>query len=210
VAGRLRLTDGLRARPAWAHWAGLCVAAAGGALAGQAIDPARLNWQPALAAVEPWRAISAAWVHLSPLHLAANLAGTALVAALGLAAGCRRRAAMAWALAWPLTQLGLLAQPGLAAYGGLSGVLHAAVAVAAWQLLRGGAGRRRAIGAALAAGLLAKLLLEAPWQGPLRQVPGWDISIAPAAHVSGALAGWLCALACGVGSAADRPPPATP
>ena len=39
-----------------------------------------------------------------------------------------------------------------------------------------------------------------------------------AAHASGALAGWLCALACGVGGsvgsgvggAADRPPPATP
>lgn len=210
MAGGLRLTAWLRTLPAWVHWAGLCAAAALGALAAPAIDPARLNWQPALAAAEPWRAVTAAWVHLSPLHLAANLAGTAVVAALGLAAGCRRRAAVAWALAWPLTQLGLLAQPALAAYAGLSGVLHAAVAVAAWQLLRGGAGQRRAIGAALATGLLAKLLLEAPWQGPLRQVPGWDIAIAPAAHASGALAGWLCALACGVGSAADRPPPPSP
>jgi len=184
--------------------------AAVGALVTGAIDPGKLNWQPALAAAEPWRAVTAAWVHLSPLHLAANLAGTVVVAALGLAAGCGRRAAVAWALAWPLTQLGLVAQPALAAYGGLSGVLHAAVAVAAWQLLRGAAGQRRAIGAALAAGLLAKLLLEAPWQGPLRQVPGWDIAIAPAAHASGALAGWLCALACGVGGTADRPPSATP
>jgi rhomboid family GlyGly-CTERM serine protease len=206
VAGRLRLT----ALPAWVHWAGLCAVAACGALAAQAFDPSRLNWQPALAVTEPWRAVTAAWVHLSPLHLVANLAGTAVVAALGLAAGCGRRAAVAWALAWPLTQLGLLAQPALSAYGGLSGVLHAAVAVVAWQLLREAAGQRRAIGAVLAAGLLAKLLLEAPWLGPLRQVPGWDIAIAPAAHASGALAGWLCALACGVGGAADRPPPATP
>lgn len=193
----------------WVHWAGLCAAAALGALAAQAIDPGLLDWQPALAAAEPWRAITAALVHLSPQHLAGNLAATAVVAALGLAAGCRRRAALAWALAWPLTQLGLLAQPALGAYGGLSGVLHAAVAVAAWQLLRGDRGTRRAIGAALALGLLAKLLLEAPWQGPLRQLPGWDIAIAPAAHASGALAGWLCALACGVGSVADRPAPAT-
>jgi rhomboid family GlyGly-CTERM serine protease len=192
------------------HWAGLCVVAALGALAAQAADPGRLNWQPALATAEPWRAITAAWVHLSPLHLAANLAGTAVVAALGLAAGCRRRAALAWALAWPLAQLGLLGQPGLTAYGGLSGVLHAAVAVVAWQLLRGDVGLRRAIGGALAAGLLAKLLLEAPWQGPLREVPGWDIAIAPVAHASGALAGWLCALACGVGSAADHPPAPRP
>ena len=194
----------LAALPAWVHWAGLCAAAALGALLAQAIDPARLNWQPALAAAEPWRAITAAWVHLSPLHLAGNLAATAVVALLGRAAGCGRRAALAWALAWPLTQLGLLVQPALTAYGGLSGVLHAAVAVVAWQLLRGERGLRRAVGGAMAAGLLVKLGLEAPWQGPLHQVVGWDFPVAPAAHASGALAGWLCALACGVGSAADR------
>ena len=210
MAGRLRLSLRLAALPAWVHWAGLCGAAALGALLAQAVDPSRINWQPPLAATEPWRAVTAAWVHLSPLHLAGNLAATAVVALLGRAAGCGRRAAVAWALAWPLTQLGLLAQPALTAYGGLSGVLHAAVAVVTWQLLRGDRGRRRAIGAALAAGLLAKLWLEAPWQGPLHQVAGWDFPVAPAAHASGTLAGWLCALACGVGSAADRPPPASP
>ena len=173
--------------------------AAVGALLAQALDPALLRWQPELAFTQPWRWVSAAWVHLSALHLAANLLGTALVAALGRAAGCGGRAALAWALAWPLTQGGLLAQPALQQYGGLSGVLHAAVAVAAWQVLRAERGRRRAIGGALLAGLLVKLLLEAPWQGPLRQVPGWDLLIAPGAHASGAAAGLLCALACGVG-----------
>jgi len=176
-----------------------------GAIVAWGIDPHLLRWQPELAWVQPWRWVSAAWVHLSSRHLLANLAGTAVVAALGIAADCGRRAALAWALAWPLTQLGLLAQPSLQAYGGLSGVLHAAVVVATWQLLRSTPGAHRAIGGAIGLGLLAKLLLEAPWQGPLRQVPGWDIAIAPAAHASGALAGWLCALACGVGSAADRP-----
>jgi len=175
------------------------VLAAAGALLAIAADPALLRWQPELAGAQPWRWVTAAWVHLSPLHLAANLLGTALVAALGLAAGCGHRAAGAWALAWPLTHLGLLAQPALHQYGGLSGLLHAGVAVAAWQLLRADRGRRQAIGAALAAGLLLKLLLEAPWQGPLRRVPGWDIAIAPLAHATGAAAGWLCALACGVG-----------
>jgi rhomboid family GlyGly-CTERM serine protease len=204
VAGRLRLSDGLAALPAWVHWAGLCAAAAAGALLAWMADPALLRWQPELAWAQPWRLVTAAFVHLSPLHLGANLAGTAVVAALGAAAGCGRRAACAWALAWPLTQLGLLAQPALRSYGGLSGVLHAAVAVAAWQLLRGARGPRRVIGAAIALGLLGKLLLEAPWQGPLRQLPGWDIAIAPAAHASGALAGWLCAMACGVGTAAQR------
>ena len=198
MAGAARLT------PAWLPWATLCGLAAGGALLAQAIDPALWRWQAELAASQPWRSITAAWVHLSPLHLGANLLGTALVAALGHSAGCGRRAALAWALAWPLTHLALLAQPGLRQYGGLSGLLHAGVAVACWQLLRGARGRRRAIGAALAAGLLLKLLLEAPWQGPLRQVAGWDIAIAPLAHASGAAAGWLCALACGVGSGAGH------
>ena len=193
------MAGGVRLRPVWLPWAALCGLAAGGALLAQGIDPALLRWQPELAAAQPWRSVSAAWVHLSPLHLGANLLGTVLVAALGISAGCDRRAALAWALAWPLTHLALLAQPALRQYGGLSGVLHAGVAVAAWQLLRGDRGQRRAIGAALAAGLLLKVLLEAPWQGPLRQVPGWDIAIAPLAHAGGVAAGWVCALACGVG-----------
>lgn len=200
------MIDRLAALPAWAHWAGLCAAAALGAVAARFIDPALLRWQPELAFSQPWRLVTAAWVHLSSQHLIANLAGTAVLAALGRAAGCDRRAAIAWAGAWPLTHLGLLAQPTLAAYGGLSGVLHAGVAVAAWQLIRGGHGLRRAVGAAIAAGLAAKVLLEAPWLGPLRQVPGWDILVAPAGHASGALAGWLCALACGVGSRAGQAP----
>lgn len=191
-------------------WLMLCGLAAGGALAAQAIDPAALRWQPELAWSQPWRAVTAAWVHFSPLHLGANLLGTALVAALGAAAGCGRRAALAWALAWPITHLALLAQPELSRYGGLSGVLHAGVAVAVWRLLRAERGVRRAIGAALAAGLLLKLGLEAPWQGPLRQVSGWDIAIAPLAHATGAAAGVLCALACGVGGDADRQPGAGP
>ena len=189
-----------RAEPASA-WLLLSLLAGLGALSAGAADPALLRWQPELALLQPWRFISAALVHFSALHLLANLLGTALVAALGWAAGCDRRAALAWALAWPLTHAGLLLQPELAHYGGLSGVLHAGVAVAAWQLLRGGQGAQRLIGALLAGGLLLKLLLEAPWLGPLRQSPGWDIAIAPLAHSSGAIAGLLCARILGVGTA---------
>lgn len=191
------------AEPASA-WLLLSLLAGLGALVAWAADPALLRWQPELAWQQPWRFISAAWVHLSMLHLLANLLGTALVAALGWAAGCDRRAALAWALAWPLTHAGLLLQPGLSHYGGLSGLLHAGVAVAILQLLRGTRGQRRTIGALLAAGLLLKLLLEAPWLGALRQPAGWDIAIAPLAHSSGAIAGWLCALVCGVGAPARQ------
>ena len=154
-----------------------------------------LDWQPGRASAEPWRAISAAWVHWSPLHLGANLLGAAVLAALGWAARLPARAALAWALAWPLTHLALGVQPALAHYGGLSGVLHAGVAVAACWLLLQERGPRRGVGAAIALGLALKLLLEEPWGPPLRDSPGWDIALAPLAHATGALAGAVCALA---------------
>ncbi|HEX2009384.1 MAG TPA: rhombosortase [Roseateles sp.] len=152
-----------------------------------------LDWQPALAAHEPWRLLSAAAVHWSLQHLLANLAGCAVLAWVGLAARLHRRAALAWLLAWPLTQAGLLLRPDLLHYGGLSGVLHAGTAVLAVELL-GRRGQERAIGAAIAAGLLLKLALEQPWGPALQTTAGWDIAIAPAAHLSGALAGAMCAL----------------
>ena len=179
------------------RWLGLCAVLAVGAVVAWFLPAAQLDWQPTLAGSQPWRWWTAALVHWSPLHLGANLLGLALVAALGHAAACRGRATLAWLLAWPLTQLGLLLQPALRHYGGLSGVLHAGVAVATVALLRQ-RGPRRAVGIALLAGLLLKVLIESPWLGPLRQVAGWDMPIAPLAHASGALAGLLCGLLCGL------------
>ncbi len=163
-----------------------------------------LDWQPARAAAEPWRAFTAAWVHWSGLHLAANLAGAGVLAALGWVARLPPRATLAWALAWPLTQCGLWLRPDLAHYGGLSGVLHAGVAVAAVWLLAPQPGpqpesqrerrRERAVGAGIALGLVIKLLLEAPWGPTLRSSAEFDIAIAPLAHATGAVAGLLCAL----------------
>lgn len=178
----------------WA-WPALAALLAGLALALQGADSGRWDWQPGLWAREPWRAWSAAGVHWSSAHLAMNLLGTALLAWLGWRAGAGRRETLAWALAWPLVQWGLLLQPGLRHYGGLSGVLHAGIAVLVWRLLRSGPGRERAIGAGLAAGLVVKLLLEAPWSGAVREVPGWDFALAPLAHLSGAVAGLACAIA---------------
>lgn len=152
-----------------------------------------LSWQPALALPEPWRWWSAAWVHLSRTHLLANLAGGLLVIALGAAAHVSARAALAWALAWPLTHLGLLFAPELVRYGGLSGVLHAGVAVAAVTLLGRAARAERRVGLAIAAVLALKLLSETPWRGPLAHPAGWDIAVVPLAHSTGAVAGALLA-----------------
>jgi rhomboid family GlyGly-CTERM serine protease len=152
-----------------------------------------LEWRPDSAWREPWRIWSAAWVHYSRLHLLANAAGAALVMALGLAARMPARAALAWFIAWPLTHLALLLRPELAGYGGLSGVLHAGVAVVAVELgLR--RGRARRLGLVIAAVLLLKLVLEEPWGPALRWPAGWDIAVAPFAHAAGVAAGALCAL----------------
>ena len=166
---------------------------AGAIGAGWLPDARALDWQPARATDQPWRAWTAVFVHYSGLHLAANLAGLVLTAALGVVSRVPRRCVLAWALAWPLTQLGLLLQPQLLHYGGLSGVLHAGVAVAAVHLIAVGERRRLAVGIALVAGLVLKVIAEAPWAAPVRQVRGWDIAIAPIAHAPGTAAGLACA-----------------
>lgn len=176
---------------AWTALAGLLGV---GALVAWWLPSPWLDWQPAAFGREPWRALSAAFVHWSALHLGANLLGGVLVAALGRVAGLPARAALAWAAAWPLTHLGLLAQPALAHYGGLSGVLHAGVAVAAWWLVLRTSGRSRSIGAALLAGLAIKVGLEDPFGAPLVHPAGWDIAVAPLAHASGAIAGTVTGL----------------
>jgi rhomboid family GlyGly-CTERM serine protease len=180
-------------------WAALAAALALGALLAFVAEPgsfAALDWQPALAWREPWRAALAAFVHYSVLHLFANLAGVALVGALGWFARVPWPIAVAWLVAWPLTQLALLARPDLLHYGGLSGVLHAGVACVGWQLAVREHGARRAIGAFVLAGLAIKVASEAPFGAPLRQPPGWDIATAPFAHATGLVAGLLAAVVC--------------
>ena len=177
-------------------WLALAALLAAGALLAPLWPTPSLDWQPGIAWTQPWRWWTAAFVHWSRWHLIANLAGVALVAALGVAAAVTARAALAWAIAWPLTQLGLLLKPELVHYGGLSGVLHAGVAVAGWQVARHGRGAQRAVGGLLLAGLAAKVLLESPWGPALRHPSDWDIAIAPMAHACGAVAGLLMALAC--------------
>jgi len=153
-----------------------------------------LDWQPGLASSQPWRAWSAAFVHWSGWHLAANLIGCAVVAAFGAAARVPLRASVAWLVAWPLGHAALALQPALPSYGGLSGVLHAGVAIAAWQVARHDEGRRRVVGVGVLLGLALKLVLESSWSHAVQVVPEWDFPVASLAHLTGALAGLLCAV----------------
>jgi rhomboid family GlyGly-CTERM serine protease len=185
----LATRDG-RGRPglAWATFAALLAACS---LLAASWPAASLDWQAQRAWSEPWRWWTAAFVHLSPLHLTANLAGCVVVGAFGWAARLPRRWVWAWVGAWPVGQLALLAVPGLARYGGLSGLLHAGVAVAAVgaSCTARGEPRKRWIGLAVLGGLALKVLVERPWAGAVQPWPGWDIGVVPAAHATGALAG---------------------
>ena len=192
-------------------WVAVAVGLAAWALLGGLIDPASIDWQPSLAWRQPWRAFTAIGVHYSAAHLGGNLAGVALAGVFGVAARVSARLAWAWLAAWPLTHFGLLARPELAHYGGLSGVVHAGVAIVIVFVLVRGTRRQRLVGSAVAAGFGAKLLSEVPWGEALRHPAGWDIAVAPIAHTSGALAGAVCAvLALGLQRAAALRHPASP
>lgn len=173
-------------------WVGLVAAAMPRA---QALSAGLLAWDGAQWLSQPWRLWSAAWVHLSGLHLLANLLGIVLVAGLGWVAAPGPRAAWAWAASWPLTHLGLALRPELMSYGGLSGVLHAGVAVVVVATLADPRDRAsRLIATLLGLGLLAKVMLERPWARLLSHPEGWDIAVVPWAHASGAVCGMACAL----------------
>ena len=188
------LEMGLRSgsRPGSRWWLWLSAVFIGGSFVGSWLPSATLDWQPDLAATEPWRAFSAAFVHWSLLHLGANLLAAVVVGALGAAAQMPRWQACAWLAAWPLTHLGLLLKPDLAHYGGLSGVLHAGVSVVCVWLLLQGRGARRALGAVVTLGLLIKICSESPWGPALQRSDEFDIAVAPIAHATGAAAGLFC------------------
>lgn len=154
-----------------------------------------LDWQRGLLWSQPWRLWTAAFVHLHPLHVVASLLGCAVVGFVGRAAGVPGRAALAWVLAWPLTHLALRVSPDLQRYAGLSGVLHAGVAVLAVELVATRRGRDRRIGLALAAGLALKLLLERAWATPVSVDSAWPFPVVTLAHLTGAVAGAACAAA---------------
>lgn len=142
----------------------------------------------AIASGEYWRLVSGQLVHLGLGHLWPNLAALAIIGILFdevFRAGDWWRATGASVAA---IDLGLyVLEPDVLWYVGLSGVLHGFVAAGSLAFLA----RRQAIGALLAAGLVAKLTFE-QLVGPVpltAESVGGPVVVA--AHLYGALGGFL-------------------
>lgn len=190
----VRLLRQFRTSAGATAWVGVAALLCVMAMAGADVPADVLDWQPARFTTEPWRAFTAVAVHYSREHLVANLLAVALTALFGVVAHLPAHMALAWFAAWPLTQVGLLLRPELAHYGGLSGVVHAGVAVVITWLLLTGTRAQRLVTLAVLTGFCGKLVSEAPWGPALRHPEGWTIATVPLAHTSGAIAGAACAL----------------
>jgi len=137
-----------------------------------------------------WVWWTTAWLHGSPAHLERNLMALGLIAMLGTVCRVSLTSVLIWGLVWPLTQLGMLAQPQWHSYIGLSGVLHGGVTVIAMQqIMHKNAGPLKYVAWALLLGVIFKIIMENPWQYPPIQTSGSDITVAPWAHLSGSAAG---------------------
>lgn len=157
-----------------------------------------------------WSWWTTAWLHGSEPHLWRNLMGCGLLLLLGALSHVNWRDTQAWLIAWPLTHLGMLLEPTLTSYAGLSGVLHAGVAIVALaNLHHPHRPSHRVAGIVLLAWLAGKLFMENPWTHHLVLSTESAINIAPWAHLSGALAGalaWTAVHANRPGQS-RRPPP---
>ncbi|MEY4562726.1 MAG: hypothetical protein RLZZ618_2003 [Pseudomonadota bacterium] len=162
------------------------------AFATRSVDHLAIDWQPSLAWHEPWRWWTNVFVHYSQPHFWGNVLATMLVAAFGWAARMPLRATIAWFVSWPLMHLALLSQPELRHYGGLSGLMHAGVAVATLHLVLAGPRRDRIIGGIVGVMLIVKVLTETPWRGAIQHTADWDIPVAPVAHAFGLMVGLVC------------------
>ena len=137
---------------------------------------------------EYWRLVSGQLVHLGFGHLWPNLAALAIIGVLFDEIFRARDWWRAAATSAAAIDFGLyVLEPDVLWYVGLSGVLHGLVAAGALAFVL----RRQAIGAVLAMGLVAKLLFEqlvGPVPFTAESVGG---PVVVAAHLYGALGGFL-------------------
>ena len=145
----------------------------------------------------PWSLWSSAWVHMNTQHLISNQLAVGALAAMAWVLKPGLRASLAWLLTWPVIPLVLPYWPHIGYYAGLSGLIHAAVAVVGVYLV---AGRTtvpmaRRWGGMLLLGLVTKLLIERAWHWPVVWSDNLGISVVQASHLVGAVAGMVAAFA---------------
>jgi rhomboid family GlyGly-CTERM serine protease len=179
------------AAPRSIAWLWVCALLGAGSLLALAVPNGILDWGRTAAVSQPWRLISAVWPHLSVIHLLLNLCALAAVAALGWLLRAGTTQAIAWLACWPLTHASLWLQPEVTHYAGLSGVLHAGVAICAVAACCEPDRLVKAVGGMLLAGLALKVLIEEPWSRPLQESAALGITVVPLAHAAGAALGLL-------------------
>jgi rhomboid family GlyGly-CTERM serine protease len=155
-----------------------------------------LEYRRSLALREPWRLITAHFVHLGFLHALLN--GVALVLLAHLFAGRFRAREFFGILALSpvlLSAAFLLVLPELQWYRGLSGVLHALFFAGCVVWIADSAGRARWLPIAALVGGAIKVLLEQPWDASFPVHELLRIAVVPQAHLIGAIVGTAAGLA---------------
>jgi len=154
---------------------------------------ARLVWRAETWTAQPWTLWSSAWVHLNTPQLILNQFSLGALTAVAWVLRPPLSATLAWLLAWPLAQACLPLWPHIGYAAGLSGVLHAGVAVLALVLLARciAVPKARRWGALLASALLAKLLMEQAWANPVVWNSASDVSVVQALHLTAVAWGLL-------------------
>ncbi len=175
-------------------WPGLCLALAlGGLYAWSGGRQEMLIWHAALWSAHPWQLWTAALAHLTSAHLLINLASLLALAVLGGFMHAGRTSVAACLLAWPLSTLGLVFWPEITYYSGMSGLLMAMLAVLAVHATT--QAETRVSGVVLLCVLGFKLLTEHAWSQAMAFDPRWGFNVVYAAHLTGAVAGAVCAAA---------------
>jgi len=166
-------------------------------LAAELLLPAGLfEYRRALVGSEPWRLLTAHYVHLSFLHACLNAVALALLGHL-FAERLRPRDFFALLAITPvLISLAFwLVLPGLEWYRGLSGVLHAIYFAGCVAWIGQTTGRARWLPMAALFGGTAKVLLEQPWDSSFPVHELLRVAVVPQAHLIGAIVGTAAGLA---------------
>lgn len=156
-----------------------------------------LTWRSDSWLQQPWTLWTSAWVHMNTPHLIGNQLALGALTAFAWIVRPPLACALAWWLAWPLTQLSLLLWPQIGYAVGLSGMMHAGAMVLAVHLIlrRMEVPKARRWGGLLALGVLIKLMLEHGWSLPVVWDEANGMSVVLASHFAGTVWGLSLGLA---------------